>query len=1488
MSTLKGIFEPFPAYVQDQLNLRRKIVSNKNIGINALPKEFYTFASKQCIIRMASGVNIKGGNEDPSPVFNTTYEKENLHGSNLARQWVLESGIRDPNAANVRPSTQEELELAQQQDLENAKNNKEPTIYSFDGSAVWEVPAGKNFNEGMAIDINLWAKIQSGQMGGTVAELREKGRLMPMATLNNITILGGTKDEAGHRGGIGEGTYFGEGEEGKDIPGGAYGDPRLRADKDTDDNYGIVPMPGIVDATIRTKSDDGSLREAQVNFHCHNRRQLEILEMLYMRPGYPIMLEWGWNPYIQSLPGGQAGEIEELYPILEDFFDEESDLTGLNLAIGRRKMEAGGNYDGFIGYVKNFNFKATDIGGFECTTEIIAHGEILESLKSKKVAVPYREESDGIPAEGGEKDYGASDSTTVSVIDRFLYLLKSIKETLDRKEYEDIAAIVGTDLADHSMYDNGVFSGDYWSEFLWWGDGSTGTTGARKYNQEIDKILREMDPTSAQYLVGYQMIVKVVQEVLKVGKEELNVQMKPIGNIDLTGSGGGVPTEVGYDAFLFGTLLQDVSIVKHKNDPEAEEVTNSRGQSAVVTQYEKNIYVRWDLLCQIINFHVAAGYKENHQPLVELTYLGPNQRTFNTDTKIEDGLVEAYYERNYLDYNLPSTDAGTLNPIINDANLIELLGQSFDPGVCIMPHQFPASLIVSKYLPDEYVPVKLQSLPDFGQGHGSLYLAFQESDNKKQATIEMNENLDKIRGSDGKIDFSQLILSSSLNTDSSNSTGNTNNSQVNEILGANNYLNTDRLNLLQNIDVPDGFHNPNSLNNSQYFNEINYGIEPLAKDQIAVQTDFYYARVAQETMVIQQSLEQGAIKEYAQHNKNEHENYMPLSSYTKTKFTNKSIGLIYFNLDYLIEMYENARFDKDEDEKLKLKDEFSMMDWISKIWGGVNEATAGYYNFDLQTEHERPHVVRIIDKTVTGDVPPNIFEFNPQGLNSIVRDYIFNSKIDNDMAATISIAAQAPRDINSLNALSFKSFHKNITNRFTDQGLQEYNTDEAKAMRIELYDDIEKYDGLLYQLQKYQKSGREGHRAAYTNKDGDLVNYSADEAVRVAGELEELLISIKSRYPLMCGSREDFPEIMAQLGIQIPTDEQGNYEEGGEHSKYTCKEGESHPFAGYFNANATQDKNAIIPLRFSLQLDGIAGISPLNIFKINSMKLPIGYQRPDIAFIVSGENQKITSKQDWITEIEGQLTLLNSNQFNEGSNPLPEREDDKNDSKKDESDNLDKEEEDYTDEPAATGTEAELIIKAMDLLIVGGASKMGAAAIAGNMDSESGLIVDRLETKWINKKQSYKGGIGLVQWTGSRRTKFEKHFGIANSVEERKKLIGDSNSKVANYQGKVRNKAPFESQVNYYWEEIGNNLRIKMAQAKNAAEAADAILADLRPASYLCWRDWDTGSRKYCGKGQDTFTKAIKEKDKRRSRNEKSTMKAFNTYNASTNTDTIA
>tara|TARA_R110002167_G_scaffold344903_1_gene554487 strand:- start:695 stop:4609 length:3915 start_codon:yes stop_codon:yes gene_type:complete len=182
-------------------------------------------------------------------------------------------------------------------------------------------------------------------------------------------LEGGIKNNGSNRGGFTDGKK-------SNI---AYGDKDLRGN--AADGYGIVPMPGITSATVRTKSAYGSLREGKVDFVCHNKRQLEVLELLYMRPGYTLMLEWGWNPYINN-NGNQ-----ESWGFIDDFFDSQKTTLELEKEILKKKEDTGGNYDALIGYCKNFTYKLRADGGFDCTTEIIAKGEILESLKGKEELV---------------------------------------------------------------------------------------------------------------------------------------------------------------------------------------------------------------------------------------------------------------------------------------------------------------------------------------------------------------------------------------------------------------------------------------------------------------------------------------------------------------------------------------------------------------------------------------------------------------------------------------------------------------------------------------------------------------------------------------------------------------------------------------------------------------------------------------------------------------------------------------------------------------------------------------------------------------------------------------------------------------------------------------------------------------------------------------------------------------------------------------------
>jgi len=142
---------------------------------------------------------------------------------------------------------------------------------------------------------------------------------------------------------------------------------------------GIRPMPGITGIDVKSKSAYGSLREVTVQFNAWDIRQLEELELLYMRPGYTVLVEWGWSPYINN-----AGALVAT----ADFTDEV--LVALNgtpnkdriqKLIYEKALRSNGNYDASYGKISNYSWKARMDGGYDCSVTITSLGEILESLK---------------------------------------------------------------------------------------------------------------------------------------------------------------------------------------------------------------------------------------------------------------------------------------------------------------------------------------------------------------------------------------------------------------------------------------------------------------------------------------------------------------------------------------------------------------------------------------------------------------------------------------------------------------------------------------------------------------------------------------------------------------------------------------------------------------------------------------------------------------------------------------------------------------------------------------------------------------------------------------------------------------------------------------------------------------------------------------------------------------------------------------------------
>ena len=160
---------------------------------------------------------------------------------------------------------------------------------------------------------------------------------------------------------------------------GIYDVKTLNKSFNTTDQHllGIKPMPGINNISIQSKSAYGSLRQATINFQCWDVKQLDVLETLYMRPGYTLLLEWGWYPYIDN-----EGTLVNYMDDDKLFFGRKNiDIQKYLSELRQNALDSYGNYDAMFGYIKNYSWKLRNDGGYDCMTEIISTGEMLESFK---------------------------------------------------------------------------------------------------------------------------------------------------------------------------------------------------------------------------------------------------------------------------------------------------------------------------------------------------------------------------------------------------------------------------------------------------------------------------------------------------------------------------------------------------------------------------------------------------------------------------------------------------------------------------------------------------------------------------------------------------------------------------------------------------------------------------------------------------------------------------------------------------------------------------------------------------------------------------------------------------------------------------------------------------------------------------------------------------------------------------------------------------
>lgn len=225
------------------------------------------------------------------------------------------------------------------------------------------------------------------------------------------------------------------------------------------DGTGIRPMPGITSLAVKSKNTYGTLRDAEVRFMCWTLEDFELMEELYLRPGYTVLLEWGHSMYVDN----NGALSKDIQTVGNGYFSNGVTMSQLTNTIAKIRKDTNNNYEGMIGYVKNFSWSYTSEGGYDCSVSIISTGEILESIQLR-----FDPAQRGAVFESADTEKGREQRK--SVYHNFIANMASIESTsFDTKAIQACVGPLGDGLAANHL---GYFQKVTFDE-NWWFDSST-------------------------------------------------------------------------------------------------------------------------------------------------------------------------------------------------------------------------------------------------------------------------------------------------------------------------------------------------------------------------------------------------------------------------------------------------------------------------------------------------------------------------------------------------------------------------------------------------------------------------------------------------------------------------------------------------------------------------------------------------------------------------------------------------------------------------------------------------------------------------------------------------------------------------------------------------------------------------------------------------------------------------------------------------------
>ena len=159
-------------------------------------------------------------------------------------------------------------------------------------------------------------------------------------------------------------------------------------------DYGLQPPPGLISAQIQ-HLNRGAIRKFQIKLQAQNKDQMALIEALYLRLGYYMLLEWGHTNYIDRNKE-YVSRPDFNTPAFNLLFEKGAIDSDIETAIGNQRRSSAGNYDGALFKVDNYSWSVQSDGSYDITISGVSKGGLIDSLL---IGTPGIFESEASPIE---------------------------------------------------------------------------------------------------------------------------------------------------------------------------------------------------------------------------------------------------------------------------------------------------------------------------------------------------------------------------------------------------------------------------------------------------------------------------------------------------------------------------------------------------------------------------------------------------------------------------------------------------------------------------------------------------------------------------------------------------------------------------------------------------------------------------------------------------------------------------------------------------------------------------------------------------------------------------------------------------------------------------------------------------------------------------------------------------------------------------------